>query len=398
MIGEDEGQKVKKSKKKKRKSGKQKIVRIGLICALLLIVFGIVLYSNNENFRNFMGTHIFNREVHENNLPEIAINRNTHVFAHNGRIITLEQNMLRAYNRAANEEFALSVRVTNPTFVSEGSFLVVAESGGNRIYLISGRNILWQKELEDEIDSVAVNRNGYVAVSMADATFSTVIETFNSEGARLFRTFLATSNVVDMAISNNNRYLAIAEANLSGIIIQSNIRIISIENAQESSTNAIIHTHMADVGDLIIRIKYDSRNNLICMYDGYIDSIRSGNENNRLAEFTSGTTLFADINLDSHIAKIVRESTGLFSNEVVLKIIDSNNTSRANRFELGGTPRSLDAAPNIIGVNLGTEVVFVNMNGWLVRRYHSVGEVQKIVMCDRIAGIVHRNRIEVISL
>ena len=65
-------------------------------------------------------------------------------------------------------------------------------------------------------------------------------------GARLFRTFLATSNVVDMSISNNNRYLAIAEANLSGIIIQSNIRIISIETAQESGENAIVHTHMAE--------------------------------------------------------------------------------------------------------------------------------------------------------
>ena len=51
-----------------------------------------------------------------------------------------------------------------------------------------------------------------------------------------------------------------------------------------------------------------------------------------------------------------------------------------------------------MGINLGAEVLFINTNGWLVRRYRSLGEVRGIVMCDRIAGIVHRDRIEVISL
>ena len=63
-----------------------------------------------------------------------------------------------------------------------------------------------------------------------------------------------------------------------------------------------------------------------------------------------------------------------------------------------GTPRSVHAYGNMTGINLGTEVLFINSNGWLVRRYRSSGDVQNIVMCDSIAGIVHRNRVEVISL
>jgi len=52
----------------------------------------------------------------------------------------------------------------------------------------------------------------------------------------------------------------------------------------------------------------------------------------------------------------------------------------------------------MIGLNFGTEVLFINTRGWTIKRYRSSSEVQNIVMCDNIAGIVHRNRIEVISL
>ena len=205
---------------------------------------------------------------------------------------------------------------------------------GNRVYLISGRNILWDRDFDGTINNVIVNRNGYVAVARADSSYRTVIEIFNTSGTLLFRTFLATSNIIDMSISNDNRYLAIAEANLSGIIIQSNIRIISIENAQTNPSEATVFTHTSEPGNLIIRINYNNRNNLISMYDNRIDSIIQNNRNEKLISFSNGNTLFVDISLDSRIAKIVRESTGIFSSTTKLKLLDSNNINRVNGSEL----------------------------------------------------------------
>ena len=183
--GEEQLQKSNVIRKTKKKDKRPKIILISIICIFLLTLLTIAIYRNSESFRSFMGRHILGREVHENNLPEITINRNTNIYAHNGRIITLEQNTLRGYNRSGNEDFNLSVRIADPIFVSEGRFLIVAERGGNVIYLISGRNILWQKELEGDIDNITVNRNGYVAISMSDTTFNTVIETFNSERSKV---------------------------------------------------------------------------------------------------------------------------------------------------------------------------------------------------------------------
>lgn len=50
------------------------------------------------------------------------------------------------------------------------------------------------------------------------------------------------------------------------------------------------------------------------------------------------------------------------------------------------------------GINLGTEVLFLNTNGWMVRRYRATQEVRGVVMCDNIVGIIHRNKLEIIPL
>ena len=53
---------------------------------------------------------------------------------------------------------------------------------------------------------------------------------------------------------------------------------------------------------------------------------------------------------------------------------------------------------NIIALNLGSEVEFINTGGWLVKRYVAEQEVTNIVLSNSIAGIVYRDKIEIINL
>ena len=41
---------------------------------------------------------------------------------------------------------------------------------------------------------------------------------------------------------------------------------------------------------------------------------------------------------------------------------------------------------------------FINTNGWLVKRYIGSQEITKVVLSNSIAGIVYRDRIEIINL
>ena len=53
---------------------------------------------------------------------------------------------------------------------------------------------------------------------------------------------------------------------------------------------------------------------------------------------------------------------------------------------------------DIISMNLGTEVEFVNTSGWLVKRYIANQEITNIVVSDSIAGIIYKDKIEIINL
>ena len=53
---------------------------------------------------------------------------------------------------------------------------------------------------------------------------------------------------------------------------------------------------------------------------------------------------------------------------------------------------------DIIALNLGTEVEFINTGGWLVKRYIASQEVTNVTVSNNIAGIIYRDKVEIINL
>ena len=383
----------------KQKVNKKKVIKIIIILiCIILIATTIALYITNEKCREILDKYVFRKEIYENNLPIIEIDsgENVNTYAYSKYIAILNQNKLKIYNKLANEEANLDIEISSPIFESNGNFLGIAEKNGKKIYLINNKNIIWQKEIEGNISSININKNGYVSVIITGTGYKTVVQTFDSDGNELFKDYLSSTNVIDTDISNDNKYLAIAEANFSGIVIQSSIKIISIDEAKQNSSDSIKYTYLAKANDLIINIKYSNKNELVCMYDSHID-ILNQDKNNELLNFENEEVLFSDINLLSKIVKITKKSTGLFSAEAEVQIIDCN-TQDITIYSIENIPKKICVKDNVIAINLGTSVVFINNNGWLIKKYQSSQEIQKVILGNDIAGIVSKNKIEIISL
>lgn len=369
-----------------------------MLCLIALITF-VVLYQNNGNVRNFFDVYIFRKIINEEKVPSIEIDnsKNINAFAYHKYLVVLEENLLKVYNKSGNEETRLNVEISNPIYEANGDYLCVAEKGGQKLYLICNKNILWQKDIEGNISSINVNKNGYVSITISGTSYKTVVQTFNQNGDELFKNYLGTTNVIDTDISNDNKYLAIAEANFSGVIVQSIIKIVSIEEAKNNSAESIKYTHLAKADDLIINIKYNSKDKLICMYDEHIDMLDE-NQNTELINFKAEEILFVDINLTSNIVKIIKNKDGILNSSVEMQIINSNNKNDITKYQIESTPKKVYIQSDMIAINLGTKVLFVNESGWLVKQYESNRkEIQNIVMGNEIAGIISKNKIHVIS-
>lgn len=383
----------------KRKINKTKIIKLIVFVLLIAVVIAtVVVYNKNEEFRNILDKYLFRKEVQPDNLVTIDLdaNKESNVYAHNKYIVILNQNSLEFYNKTGNKEQSLEVQISTPIFEGNDNYLYVAEKNGQRIYCIQNKNILWHKDIEGEIKALNVNKNGYVSLIVSGTSYKSIIETYDNTGKELFKRGLSTTSVIDTDISDDNKYLAIAEADFSGVLVQSKIEILSIESASKNSDDAVIYTYQPESDNLVINIQYQ-KDSLVCMYDKFIEIIKNKNTT-KAFEFSNETVLFADVNLNSKIIKVIKKSEGFFGKAFQMEIIDTNKIDNVTTYEIEQNPKKVYVNDNVICINIGTEVLFVNSNGWLIKRYKSSKEVQNVFFNSNIAGIISKGKIELISL
>ena len=227
---------------KEKKINKKKIIMTIITLIIVAAIAGITItYINNKEARTWIDKNILQKEKTQNNLTSIEIEdqNNSNIYAFNKYIGILNKNNFKIYNNAGKEEKELTLEISKPIFNQSNRYLAVAEEKGQKIYLIADKDILWEREIEGNISQISINKNGYVAVTIVDTSYKTVVQLFDSQGNSLFKTILSTTRVVATSISDDNKYLAIAQVDTSGTMVQSNIRIMSIDDSKKNSENAI---------------------------------------------------------------------------------------------------------------------------------------------------------------
>ena len=66
---------------------------------------------------------------------------------------------------------------------------------------------------------------------------------YDNSGNNLFNKYLSSTRLTDVSISNDNKYLALAEIDTSGTVVQSNVKIISIEQTKNDSSDSSQKTY-----------------------------------------------------------------------------------------------------------------------------------------------------------
>lgn len=386
--------------RKDRKLNKKKIYIIIAVLILAITIATItIIYNSSKNFRNFMDKYIFRKDVTEENVPTIDIDykSNTNIFTYGKYICILAENTLNEYSASGKKEKDVKIEINNPIYDVEGRYLTIGENNGQRLYLISEDHVVWEKSVDGNLDKVTVNKNGYVSAIVTGTTYKSVIITYDEKGNELFKTYLSKTIAVDACISPDNAEFAYAEVNNSGTTIQSNIKIISVKDVKEKNTEAK-YEYNAVQDSLILRIKYQDKSRLICMYNDSIHKFETGVdvELTKLNEGNPKIT-FADIELNNYIFRTYEKSTNLFSADTVIEMQNTSN-GKENIYTIEEVAKSVVSNNNVIAVNLGNEVYFVDTNAWLIKRYSSSQVIEKIILGDGLAGIIYSDKIEIVNL
>ena len=383
-----------------KKINKKKIV-ISIIIGIILIALIVltIVYVNNKEARSWIDKNIFQKEKTQNNLPSIEIEEsdNSNIYAFNKYIGVLNKNNFKIYDNTAKKESELTIEISKPIFSSDGRYLAIAEEKGKKLYLIEDKEIAWETEIEGNISQIVVNKNGYVAVTIVDTLYKTIIAMYDNKGEELFKTFLKSTRVASTSISEDNKYLAIAEIDTSGTMIQSNIKIISTDEGKNDADNSVKKIYNGENNDLITNIKYQEKNKLLCMYTDKIKLIKADGNIETLQEYKDKKVSFASIDLSNKSITIEEKSSGIFTADSIVNIIDSDNKS-TSLYTAEAVTKEIYTSNNIIALNLGSQVEFINTNGWLIKRYIAEQEITSIVVSNSVAGIVYRDKIEIVNL
>lgn len=373
------------------------IITILIIVLILAIIIMFSLYIAEESFRKWVDINVLRKDISSESVATIDLNvdKNNQIVCYNKYIGILNEKNLKLYNSVGENITDISVDINTAIFSSNDKYLAIAEKNGQELCLIFDRTYTWRQKVDGEILQIYVNKNGNVVLVTTDTTYKSIITVYDNTGKQLMRSFLSSTRVIDIAISNDNKYVAYAEIDTSGTLIKSSVKVISIEKAQTNSNESTIYSKEADTSKMIIKIQYQEKGELICVYDDSINMIKDGQEREIIKK--EDETTFVSGNLNNSIAYIKEQQRGVFDSSSTLNIVNSSN-NQTYTYNFEEIAKEMYTNGNVIGINIGTEIYFVSTNGMLMKKYTSNQEITNVMLSNNIAIIIYKDRVEIINL
>lgn len=377
----------------------KKVVVLVLILLLIIAIMVLIsIYFLNVEFRNWCDENVLRKELLQENTRYIELDgdENTRVFAYDKYICVFRKKTLEFYNKVGTKVAEIELDLNKAVFTSAGRYMAICEENGQKFYLICGKEKVYESEVEGHISQIHVSRSGYVSVVFSDTSYKSIIDIYNRSGKEIFRTNLVTARVADVSMSQDSKYLAIAEVDLSGIIISSSIQIVSMELAQTNPKEAIIYKYEAPTDKLIMNIEYQEQNKLMCMYNDSIEELQD-KTSKQIIKLENSKLAFMTIELNNRIAMLEEVSTGEYTADTKVRIINPE-TLKEKEYVSKDVAKAIETSENKIAINFGTELHIISKNGILLKKYISEKEINDIVMAEGIVGVVYKDKIQIINL
>ncbi len=363
--------------------------KICLFLVIFCILAGLFAYFN----RDMIATYFTNKEWEIAEIAGSVMLDNYYVITGTAsNLVVVGNNYIRGFDANGKENFDESVSIKNAVTSAKGDYCIVGEKEGSKIYMINANAKIWESEIQGSIYAVSVNKNGYSAIIYKQTGYKTLIKVLSPQGEEVFTSYLASTYAVDAEISNDNKTLAIAEINTEGINAESDIKIIDINRLEQDNVKAI----PLDKASLITNIEYTNKNDLLIQTNNNIQLFDGENLSAISGKF-SDDTYFASIENFSEAVLIDRVENGLFDVKYKVEVLDTNGNKKEHMLER--LPTMVKVQKNRIAVMAENQLLILNANAKLIKRYEVTGSVKDICLFDEgeSLAIIYRDKIEFIK-
>ncbi len=370
----------------------KKIVLI-LVAILIVLFFAISVYTNKEKIFNYLD----NKEwTVTETVGTIQLSNYFDIAGTTSNIMVIGNNYIKGYSSEAKENFDESVSLKSAVSCSRGDYCIVGEKDGSKIYMINGNVKIWENTVNGNILDVSVNKNGYSTVIYKQTGYKSVIKVMKPDGTEVFTNYLASTYAIDTEISNDNKNLAIAEISTDGINVESNIKLIDMNNANDENVKKI------ELEDnlLITDIAFTDKNELLILTDNSAYVYNNTKLVPMVQKFDSKVYL-ASIENMNNLVTISKKDNGLFDVKYFMKIYERKDVGvEEKEYEIDDAPLMISVGSKNIAIIYEDKIEILNMHGKVTKRTDIIGNVKNVYFFNggNSLAIVLRDKIELIKL
>lgn len=126
-----------------------------------------------------------------------------------GDLLVCSKNAISLYSGSGTQYVSQSASMDSPVVDTNGSLAVVYDAGGSDLYVLGQRSLIWSVHDLDSILAAHLNRNGQLTVVTQASGYRGAVTVYDSSYQPLASVRLSSAFVMDAALSDDGRTLAI---------------------------------------------------------------------------------------------------------------------------------------------------------------------------------------------
>ena len=171
-----------------------------------------------------------------------------------GDLLVCSKNAISLYSGSGTQYVSQPVALDNPVVDANGSLAVVYDAGGSDLYILGQRSLIWSVHDLDSILAAHLNRNGQLTVVTQASGYRGAVTVYDNTYAPVVSVRLSSAFVMDAALSDDGRTLAILTIGQQSGDFTSTLELYTLNSAAGTADQAEDFTPdlTADLGGNVI--------------------------------------------------------------------------------------------------------------------------------------------------
>lgn len=220
-------------------------------------------------------------------------------------ILLVNNNGLKLVNNKGTDVWIKPVTLTNPMVDIEGNYMLLADLDGNNTLNLYDRkgNIITEYPIKSDILSAKICKKRYAAAAVSEEGYKGSVVVYNKKAEEIFKWNSGEGYITDIDISNNGKYIAVAQMMSDRNEVYSKIHVINVSAEKEVSVTEC-------ASQLVTKISFDKNDNITALGDSKVYGLKKNGSQIFCIDLAGKSPQSYDISGGDRIVFLCRDNRG----------------------------------------------------------------------------------------